>query len=929
MVTPKRFAFKIGIKRIIFLLIGLHFFQFSTAQRLPSYIPTNDLCAYYPLNGNAIDASANANHGFVNGAALTEDRYGATNSAYFFNGSSSITIPSSPSLSSDITNQFSFTVWVKLTSYFNGVNTSFSPIFQKWNGLRPVSHNYKSFLKRDFVGFWGGNIPDFQYGYARKPIALNTWYFVAVTFNNGVVKFYLDGVLFFTQTFPVTTLQPSTNDSLELGMDSPGDVEYLNGMLDEFGLWKRALSATEIFEIYYSCINNSDTIFTQDTIRACGKFVDLDAGIGYPNYNWSNGATTQVNRIDSSGLYKCTINRGACSSVDSVYISIVNSDIESSSNSICYGDTQLLYIDSNLIKGNAFTNYSWSNGSVIPSTTVSPSYNTTYYSFADNGLTYCTDTFDINVKYPTHNTFGLVACDTFTWNGTVYASGGIYTYDYINASGCASTDTLYLTINNSTHNTETQVSCDTLTWNGTTYSISGVYTYDYFNTSGCASTDTLYLTINNSTHNTETQVSCDTLTWNGTTYSISGVYTYDYFNTSGCASTDTLYLTINNSIRNSETQVACDSYSWNGADYTSSGVYVYNYLDPNGCAGADTLNLTINNAVSVTEVIQAYNSYTWNGVLYTSSNYTDTWTGSTINGCDSVVTLNLTILPNDFPTAIDDEYIITQDSVLSANVSDNDIPSTDGGNTWSLVDGTLNGSLIFNNDGSFTYTPDPLYFGEDSFYYRICDNFPDCDTSKALIYVTELVPANLISFDVAKCGKNTALVNWKIQNESNVLKYVIESSEDGLVFNEKSVLFPSLTGGGNFVQQYDKEEQIDASSANVYFRLHIIGKNGKSTFSKIVMFKNDQWGEQELLVSPNPFADHLNLTFYADNEHKKNSFIKLYSADGNCIYSLPIAVQKGKNNMQVNGLNKVAKGMYVIEVSINGQPARKAVLIRQ
>ena len=924
----KKYHKSIQIKRIFFLLLALYSFIGSSAQRLPSYIPTNGLCAFYPMNGNARDASVNANHGFVIGATLTQDRYGANNSAYFFNGSSGISIPSSPSLSTDISNQFSFTVWVKLTSYFNGVNNSFSPIFQKWNGLRPVSHQYKSFLKNDFVGFWGGDIPDFRFGYARKPIALNTWYFVAVTFNNGVVRFYLDGVLFNTQTFPVTTLQPSTNDSLELGKDSPGDVEYLNGMLDEFGVWKRTLTATEIFEIYNSCISNSDTIFTQDTIQACGKYFDLDAGVGFPNYNWSNGATTQVNRVDSTGWYKCTINRGVCTSVDSIYLSVVNPIIESSSNSICNGGSQLLFIDSNKIKGNAVTNYSWSNADTLASIIVSPNANTSYYSFANNGLTFCTDTFDITVNNPTYNSFTQIACDSLTWNGTTYTISGVYTFDYINALGCPSTDTLYLTINNSTHNTDTQVACDSLTWNGTLYTTSGVYTFDYINALGCPSTDTLFLTINNSTHNIDTQVTCDSLTWNGTTYTISGVYTFDYINALGCASTDTLNLTINNSIQTSVIQTACDSYNWNGNDYTSSGVYVYNYITPNGCNGTDTLNLTINNSVAVTEVIQAYNSYTWNGVLYTSSNFTDTWTGTSVNGCDSIVTLNLTILPNDFPTATDDNYLITQDSVLNANVSDNDIPSTDGGNIWSLVEGTLNGSLVFNIDGSFTYTPDLLFYGSDSFYYRLCDNLPDCDTAKVLIDVTELVSANLVSFNVVKSGINSALVKWKIQNESNVLKYIIESSVDGIAFSQKSTIFPSLTGSGNWVQQYDKEESIEPNSQFVYFRLHIIAKNGRSYFSKIVLFKNVSIQENELFVYPNPFTDRLNISFENEIEQKQNCFIKIYVADGNCIYQFPIAVQKGKNNMQLNNLNKITKGLYVVEVIINGHSIRRAVLSR-
>jgi hypothetical protein len=43
---------------------------------------------YLPFNGNAIEESGNGNNGTVNGATLTEDRFGNPNSAYHFNGTS-------------------------------------------------------------------------------------------------------------------------------------------------------------------------------------------------------------------------------------------------------------------------------------------------------------------------------------------------------------------------------------------------------------------------------------------------------------------------------------------------------------------------------------------------------------------------------------------------------------------------------------------------------------------------------------------------------------------------------------------------------------------------------------------------------------------------------------------------------------------------
>ena len=55
-------------------------------------LPTDGLVGWWPFNGNANDESGNGNNGTVNGASLTTDRNGSLNSAYSFNGVSSIKV---------------------------------------------------------------------------------------------------------------------------------------------------------------------------------------------------------------------------------------------------------------------------------------------------------------------------------------------------------------------------------------------------------------------------------------------------------------------------------------------------------------------------------------------------------------------------------------------------------------------------------------------------------------------------------------------------------------------------------------------------------------------------------------------------------------------------------------------------------------------
>lgn len=104
---------------------------------------------------------------------------------------------------------------------------------------------------------------------------------------------------------------------------------------------------------------------------------------------------------------------------------------------------------------------------------------------------------------------------------------------------------------------------------------------------------------------------------------------------------------------NTITTNACDSYTLNGTDYTTSGTYTQTLEDANsvGCDSIITLNLTINNSYtgSATKAICAGESYTFGTQVLTAAG-TYNATLQTAAGCDSVVSLTLTVNPLPTPT---------------------------------------------------------------------------------------------------------------------------------------------------------------------------------------------------------------------------------------------------------------------------------------
>ena len=176
---------------------------------------------------------------------------------------------------------------------------------------------------------------------------------------------------------------------------------------------------------------------------------------------------------------------------------------------------------------------------------------------------------------------------------------------------------LNLTINYSSASSQTITACDSYIWptDAITYTNSGIYTSTLTNEAGCDSIVTLNLTIGNSYSNTSIVTACSGYIWgaNSTTYTTSGLYTVSYLTVSGCDSILNLDLTVTSPSTASISLSECDLYTWplNGNSYASSGIYFATILNAAGCDSVVTLNLTITNSSSASETVTTCDSYLW------------------------------------------------------------------------------------------------------------------------------------------------------------------------------------------------------------------------------------------------------------------------------------------------------------------------------
>jgi hypothetical protein len=92
-------------------------------------------------------------------------------------------------------------------------------------------------------------------------------------------------------------------------------------------------------------------------------------------------------------------------------------------------------------------------------------------------------------------------------------------------------------------------------------------------------------------------------------------------------------------------------------------------------------------------------------------------------------------------------------------------------------------------------------------------------------------PVKLLSF-TAKQANNKVLLSWSTGQEENCSHYIIERSYDNENYNEAALIFSGeITDSVNC---YSFKDLIKNTSASIiYYRLKIVGKNGKYKFSEV------------------------------------------------------------------------------------------------
>ncbi|MGD9492530.1 MAG: T9SS type A sorting domain-containing protein [Bacteroidales bacterium] len=492
-----------------------------------------------------------------------------------------------------------------------------------------------------------------------------------------------------------------------------------------------------------------------------------------------------------------------------------------------------------------------------------------------------TDAGHVRAFYPCHETVGADTVNTcnfsYTWiNGITYYDD-VDTAVYItqNVAGCDSVVTLHLRIN-STSNTDVRSACDSLTWiDGITYQESTTTPqFTLTNVAGCDSLITLHLTILKDSV-TDVRSACDSFTWiDGITYTQStNTPKWTLVNSAGCDSVISLNLTMHNSVTKVDSQTVCDSLIWvDGVHYyASTSTPSFMLTTAHGCDSLVTLNLTVKNSSHLTDFHAACDSFIWmDGNAYFQDNDTARFFLTNAAGCDSVITLSLDILSDhvtDIVTACDTFTWIDGITYTSSNnTAVYQITNLAGCDSIVSLDLTINHSSLVEDVHfscePFTWMDGNTYTSSNNTAVYILQTTDGCDSIIALDLT--LYPADVMQHPV----------NQYVAIDS-AARFVVSTLASPAFFQWQGDLgfgFADLTEGGQYTGTFNDTlivSNVSMSNDNQSFRCIVHSLTCSDTSMAAVLYASgvgisENMNNGVIRVFPNPAANVISVELPAE-----------------------------------------------------------------
>lgn len=183
---------------------------------------------------------------------------------------------------------------------------------------------------------------------------------------------------------------------------------------------------------------------------------------------------------------------------------------------------------------------------------------------------------------------------------------------------------------------------------------------------------------------------------------------------------------------------------------------------------------------------------------------------------------------------------------------------------------------------------------------------------------TNPLPIELISFD-GRCLTDKNELYWSTATETNNDYFTVERSEN--LKNWEEVTIVKGAGNSNSVLNYTTYDYHPKN--NLYYRLKQTDFNGKSTYSKEISLKCNEFNNFEISI----FQQNKDLIFNLNNPNNLSYTISLFDILGRKMITNKYELNEGFNQLKIDISNLII-GCYTIVLQSDNEIISKKIIIK-
>jgi hypothetical protein len=126
-------------------------------------------------------------------------------------------------------------------------------------------------------------------------------------------------------------------------------------------------------------------------------------------------------------------------------------------------------------------------------------------------------------------------------------------------------------------------------------------------------------------------------------------------------------------------------------------------------------------------------------------------------------------------------------------------------------------------------------------------------------------------------------------------------------------------------QKFGTEDPYGSASTS-YYRLRITDISGKSSYSNVLIVKGKMTNGSGFKVYPNIVASAATINMVSDI--RQEASLRIVDISGRTVRQSQVQLHAGTNNMQVNDLDRLNVGQYIMVLDVQGNRYSQPIVKR-